>query len=440
MHRQRKNLLFERLGTVSLSQLCIWSRRNREDTNVESSPKKWPACDSKDSKFIGFISKRTCIMKPEELRLLSVSRLLSPAKSFGPKDSVSQVIGYLRDSNLNEAFVEERESTTVATMRNMLGVQNIKTAKISSVTSQVPRLNLNNTVSDAALVMFEHRVRSLPVYERGKLIGKITSQLILRRLMVTELKVKISRIMTPNPACIGSSDAVSKARSIMNRLKIDQLPVLKGGRLCGVISSSSIVFNLLPPPDRTVSGDWRQARLDVPVESLSSLQAVTNEASDSVNEAFQNMERNSSAYSIILNLDEIQGIATHRDFMRFLVQPKSSSVTSMYIVGLPEEPFEAEATRAKFSRIVKFLSRGIQDISEARAIIKTGETKAAKKRYQVRVFIMTPSRRFSYDAFGYVLPDIFDEISSWAKSLVARGENNRRRTRVDPGLPPEQVH
>lgn len=376
-------------------------------------------------------------MKPEELRLLSVSALLSPAKIFSPKDPVSHVIGYLRDSNLNEAFVEEKENTTVATMRNILGVQNIKTAKISSVTSHVPRLNLNNTVGDAALVMFEHRVRSLPVYEGSKLIGQITSQLILRRLMDTDLKVKISRIMTANPACIDPSDAVSKARSIMNRLRIDQLPLLKFGRLCGVISSSSIVFNLLPPPDRTIAGDWRQARLDVPVESLSSLQSVTNEASESVNDAFQNMERNSSAYSVILNLDEVQGIATHRDFMRFLVLPKSSSETSMYIVGLPEEPFEAEVTRAKFSRIVKFLGRGIPDISEARAIIKTGETKAAKKRYQVRVFIMTPSRRFSYDAFGFVLPDIFDEISSWAKSLVARSETSRRRTRVDRGLLPE---
>ncbi|MGI0086263.1 MAG: CBS domain-containing protein, partial [Nitrososphaerales archaeon] len=341
--------------------------------------------------------------------------LLSPVKSFGPKDPISQVIGYLRDSNLYEAFVEEGESTTIATIRDLLSVQNITTTKISALTAHVPRLNPNNSASEAALIMFEHRVRSLPIYEKGKLVGQINVKSILRKMMDTDLNLKISRIMTPNPSCVHSSDNVSKARSIMIKRKIDQLPVLKDEVLSGVISSSTIVFNLLPHTDRAILGDWRQARFDVPVERLSSLNAVTSEASDSVNDAFQNMERNSSTYSIILNLDEVQGIVTHRDFMRILAQSRSPSETSMYIVGLPEEPFEAEVTKAKFTRIVKFMRNGIPDITEARAIIKTGESKAAKKRYQVRVFMMTPRRRLSYAASGYDLPEIFDEISSWAK-------------------------
>lgn len=376
-------------------------------------------------------------MKPEQLRLLSVSELLSPARSFSPTDTISRIIGYLRDSNAYEAFVEENESTAVATMRDMLGVQDITRAKVSKLMHRIPRLNSNNTVEEAATLMFEHRMRSLPIYERKKLAGQITAQSILRRAMDTDIKLKVSRIMTPNPACVESGDSVSKARSIMIRRRIDQLPVLKGGKLSGIISSSSILFNLLPPPDKMMAGDWRQARLDVPVENFSSMNSVTNEASDSVNDTFQNMERNSSTYSIILNLGEVQGIATHRDFMRLLAQPKSRSETPMYIIGLPEEPFEAEVTRAKFSRIVRFLRRGIPDISEARAIIKTGESKAAKRRYQVRVFIMTPRRRLSYDAFGYELPDIFDEISSWAKSLVVRGGKDRRRVRAEQGSPPE---
>ncbi len=173
--------------------------------------------------------------------------------------------------------------------------------------------------------------------------------------------------MTPTPILLDMKDNVSKAKSLMVRKKVDQLLVLRDGRLNSVTTSESIVFNLLPPPDKFMLGDWRERRLDVPVENFTLAKVVTNDASDSVNEAYENMERNSSSYSIILNLDEVQGIVTYRDFMRFIADSRSSGETLMYIVGLPEEPFEAEATKAKFSRIVKLIERGLPEISEARA-------------------------------------------------------------------------
>lgn len=370
-------------------------------------------------------------MKPEELRSLPVSQLLTPAKSFRAGDPISQAIGYMKDAKLSEVFIEEQTGITVATIRDLLRVQNVKT-KISTIATHVPKLNPNNVVSDAALIMFEHRVKSLPIFEKSNFTGQITSQSILGKLMETELNSRVSRIMTPNPVCIESDETVSKARSEMMKLRVDQLPVLKRGKLNGVIESSSIVFNLLPPPDRSVAGDWRNARLDVPVENFSTISSVTNEASDSVSDAFRTMDQASSSYSVVLNMGEIQGIVTHRDFMRFLTRPTSPLETPMYIVGLPEEPFEAEATRAKFSQVVKYLGRSIPNITEARAIIKSGGTKAAKRKYQVRVFAIMPGKRLSYDAFGYGLPDIFDELSSWAKGLASKvgREKKRRRTSV----------
>ena len=40
----------------------------------------------------------------------------------------------------------------------------------------------------------------------------------------------------------------------MRRKKVDQVPIVDGGRLTGVITSDSIVFNLTPRADRDVKG------------------------------------------------------------------------------------------------------------------------------------------------------------------------------------------
>jgi hypothetical protein len=46
-------------------------------------------------------------MKPDELSKVPVMEIPSPTVTFSPLDPVSRVVGYLRDSVLYEAFMEE---------------------------------------------------------------------------------------------------------------------------------------------------------------------------------------------------------------------------------------------------------------------------------------------------------------------------------------------
>ncbi|MDG6923506.1 MAG: hypothetical protein JRN67_09465, partial [Nitrososphaerota archaeon] len=83
------------------------------------------------------------------------------------------------------------------------------------------------------------------------------------------------------------------------------------------------------------------------------------------------------------------------------------------------------------------LRRGLPEMTEARAIIKAGETKAARKKYRVSIFIMSPYWRHSYSVFRYELPDAFDYIENWGKKLISKHQGIRRRERTDAGLIPE---
>jgi len=342
------------------------------------------------------------------------------------------------ESELHEAFVEEPpDRTGIVTLRDILNVKNITTTKLQILMNYIPRLSPHNTVGDATNLMFQYRIRSLPVYEGAEVKGQITSQSIAKRLPETELAYKASSVMTPEPICISSRDRVSKAQALMIRRKIDQVPVLKGGKLCGVVTSKSIVSSILPPVDRTIKGDWRAGRFDVPVEDFTDPDTVTNDASDSLQSVFENMNRFSANYSVIQNLGEVQGIVTYRDLMKLLKQVKvAGGVPAMYIVGLPEDPFEAEAAKEKFQRVVELLSRGFPDMTEARAVIKSAESKSPRKRFEVHIFIQGPTWHHNYRVAGYELPDAFDYIEGWAKKLMAKNQKREMRSRSELGYIP----
>jgi CBS domain-containing protein len=248
--------------------------------------------------------------------------------------------------------------------------------------------------------------------------------------------------MTPSPICVTNNDTVAKAKSLMVRRNVDQIPILKRNKLGGVITSSVIVFNTLPQIDRGRKGGWRGgkhqgSRLDVPVEDFAEPDVTSNDVKETPREVFETMERNRTNYSVIVNYDEVQGIVTYRDFMRPLVEPERKSgedAVPMYIVGLPEDPFEAEAAKSKFTRVAQLFNKAVPKVEEIRAVIKKGKTKAARKRYEVRVFVKSPLRQYNFEAFGFELPDVFDQVDSWAKGVIGRSDTSfRRRARADPG-------
>lgn len=377
-------------------------------------------------------------MNQDKLKSLQVTDLMEPISVLDPLDSVSRVVGIMRKSNQYEAFIEEEDRTAIVTIRDILKLTSITSTKLRTLMYYVPRLNQFNTVGDAATLMFEHRIRSLPIYRGTELKGKITSRTVVKKLLEVDTGIKASQIMTAEPVCVDAGESVSKARQIMIRRKIDQLPVLKNGKLQGVVTSEAVVAAILPTVDRTVKGDWRRGRYDFPVENFANSVVVTNEGPDDLRNVLSNMDKSSTNFSVIQNFGEVQGIITIRDFMKLFLESRRPEFPNMYIIGLPEDPFEAELARQKFRRVVELLGRGFPEMTEARAVIKAGETKAARKKYQVRIFVMSPYWRHSYKVFRYELPDAFDYIEDWANKLLSKYRTRRARSRADRGLVQEK--
>ena len=80
----------------------------------------------------------------------------------------------------------------------------------------------------------------------------------------------------------------------------------------------------------------------------------------------------------------------------------------IFLIGLPEDPLDAELAKSKFANIVKLLKTVYTDIEEARCRLKIREIQGARKRYEIDSNIISTHAVTSYANSGWDLAKMFD--------------------------------
>jgi len=369
----------------------------------------------------------------ESLRASRVESFESKPLVASPSSSVSEIIGILQSNEAYEAFIEEGNKTGIVTMRDILKAPDISNMKASSIMTPIVKLSPNETVGKAARLMSDYRLRALPIGRERKIDTAITIQAACQSLLsIKEFgQVRIDKIMKRDPIAVDKNDSMSKARSLMVKHEIDHLPVLDSGKLCGILLSSQIVLSLFPRErlhKGTLSGETA-GYSDLKVSGLMDTDVLICGPEEKASEVLKKMIQQRKTYAIVKLWDELQGIATYRDFVGFIAEPEELDVPA-YIVGLPSDPFEAELARMKFMREAKTLRRSFPDIEEIRAAIKTKEVASGKRRYEVSVSIKRVGKVYAYSGEGWDLPMVFDEICSKMKRLSTDKPDRRKKETI----------
>lgn len=371
----------------------------------------------------------------ESVKQLSIGNIISTPLIVSESTPVSKVVGILKKEDAYEVFTQDRGRVGMVMIRDILRSWNVVTEKVETLVFSAPRLPPRAPLAEAARLMMQNRIRSLPIVEGDKLLGSVMATSIIQAIPPSALeKYRAQDIMTPNPASLSGDDEVSKARGLMLRRKIDHLPIIEGQKLRGILTSSQIVFDLyqqiegVPPGPKSFVDD-SQRRLAIPIKGLMDTTPLTSAPSDRIADVLKRMLDMRRTYCLITQFDEVQGILTYRDFMKLIAEEIVRRDIPVYIVGLPDDPFEAEQTRTKFIRSVESLRRTAPEIEEARAVIRTKEgPERERRRYEVTVTLVTPRRNLAYSSTGFELANIFDDVSKHLKSIMAERPRPRRES------------
>ena len=111
--------------------------------------------------------------------------------------------------------------------------------------------------------------------------------------------------MTPDPITVGSADPVGKARQLLVIHKVRRLPIVKGGRVVGMVT------------DRDLRAGT--AADDAPVHTVGSQQVVTVGSGDTIEHAAAEMVSHRVSGLPVVEKGELVGIITETDVFRALV-------------------------------------------------------------------------------------------------------------------------
>lgn len=146
------------------------------------------------------------------------------------------------------------------------------------MTTKIVRLSPDNSVRQAARIMFDSHVSGLPVVDdEGRLIGLISEGDLIRRTelggggpladvtlaaddrahaYIRRSSWRVGDAMTADPVTIDEDAPLARVAALMQERGIKRLPVLRNGVLVGIVSRADLLQAVLSAKqDETAAGD-----------------------------------------------------------------------------------------------------------------------------------------------------------------------------------------
>ncbi len=106
------------------------------------------------------------------------------------------------------------------------------------MSKQLVTVSPEDSVDDTRALLAKHRIRHIPVVKAGRLVGIVSD----RDLRSAHPKTRrVAEIMTPKPLVIGPDTFVDEAARQMRRHRVDGLPVVENGRLLGILTAADVL-------------------------------------------------------------------------------------------------------------------------------------------------------------------------------------------------------
>jgi CBS domain-containing protein len=138
------------------------------------------------------------------------------------------------------------------------------------MTPNVISVKADDSILEAASLMLKNRISGLPVVDaHGALVGVVTEGDFLRRSELGTARHrpkwlefvigpgrlaseyvhhsgrKVADVMTPTPYSVGEDDTLEVVVQLMERHRIKRLPVVRAGRMVGIVSRANLMHALV---------------------------------------------------------------------------------------------------------------------------------------------------------------------------------------------------
>lgn len=120
--------------------------------------------------------------------------------------------------------------------------------KVKILMQSAPIVTLQDTLSKVAKLMIESEIRQLPVYSDEQLLGFVTDEDVIHGAIMEQWgNTRVEEIMTKDPFVIEEDESLGTVLSLIRSEGISHVPIVKDGKLVGIVSISDIIENIFQP-------------------------------------------------------------------------------------------------------------------------------------------------------------------------------------------------
>jgi CBS domain-containing protein len=196
--------------------------------------------------------------------------------------------------------------------------------KVKTLTRPAPAVTLKDSLSKVAKLMIESETMQLPVYSQEKLLGFVTDEDVIHGAVVEQWgNTQVQEIMTKDPFTIEEDQSLGAVLSLIRNEGISHVPIVKDGKLVGMVSISDIIENIFQPRHVQRFGERvgeKVSVLSIPAKGLMVKPVVTILPETKLSDAEEQMHKFNISSLVIVSKGRPAGIVTKRDFLEPLAQ------------------------------------------------------------------------------------------------------------------------
>ena len=358
----------------------------------------------------------------EELSQTEVSELLSKKfPVFTPEDSASKVKGELERTGRYEAIVVGGGKIGMVTIRDLLGVEPLEKTKVERLWKsqwQTP-VTMDSWVRGVATELVRINARALPVVENMRPVGIISQVDIVNALAdCPELKKTPAKDLARMlPVTLEADAKVAEARKLMLDKGFSHVPILKDGKLVGIVTAQDIVQYFSTGVGRSRIGDRAGEKVSKYPGAVSGIMDkhpfTVGPTATALDVAVGLRDQGKSAALIVDENEDVLGIITPKELLRLIAEPVGEPELPISIVGLSNEEFIGRSlAEEKVRRVITLGMKIHPHINDVQVRIKKSEKGGENERYEMIARALSPTEQFQVSNAGYDLVKTFDGLMS----------------------------
>jgi CBS domain-containing protein len=247
------------------------------------------------------------------------------------EETVQKALHIMKENNLHTLLVEENGEIKKMITKHDLIYAYSANEKVENLAYSFHPVSPDTELDELVELIFKTGQRAFPVKEGEKIVGIVTDMDIMKNL---EINALVQDVMTYPAIVIEENESIGKARSLLRKHNIGRLPVVKDGKLVGIVTEEDIIEVLTRNFERKMIPE-RTSILELPVKDVMKSPVIYVKPTDEVKKAIELMVNNKIKGLPVCFEEIVVGMITRYDILKYYL--KSSKAGNIEFSGEVDE-------------------------------------------------------------------------------------------------------